>query len=255
MKHVHIPTIEELLKPDKIRILDSGSYVFTNILYQGKKLQEVELSTDYLDYKDEKTQNEWAKFSATNDEGWCAADAEILYQCLLRAYQLRNDYPIVEELRMDMQEILSPHGELIITLTRASFGSGLDAVISSLGPGKKKTAITVPEFKKFNSNFCYLVLAEEQPENKLGQTSPLPIRAKPIMKALLGQGYQEAGAVFQYFCNQSLSNLRKVELYMPTAKYREINWSVAFGFTDDNAFSIDTTHDPEFKCPALGIRK
>ncbi len=257
MKHIHIPTIEELMEPDKIRRLDNGNYAFTNIPYQGKKLQKVEFCPEELEFIEEKTQQAWAKYSATNKEGWCVTDAEILYQCMLQAYELRNDakyQKTVQELRLDMQEIFDSDDFSISTLTKVSFGSGLDAIISSLGPIKKKTQVTIPEFTKANENFCYLVLAREQPEENLGETIIVSSRAHAIMRALLGEGYRKAGTVFQYFTKLKDGNLREARLWTPTATNRKSKMAVCFGLDDDERFTLTIENELELGNPALGVR-
>ena len=255
MKNIHIPTIDELMRPEPIRKLDNGNYAFTKIIYQGKVLREVEFCPDYLEHKAEMSQKDWEKYSAT--KGWCVTDAEILYQCLLKAYELRNEAKIVKEFRMDMQEIFDSAEDTLplTTLTKVSFGSGLDAVVSSLRPIKKRTPAILPEFTKDSQDYCTLVLAPEQPEKDLGKTIPLPRNARPLMKVLLGKGYEQAGAVFQYFSKLKDGNLREAILWTPTKTNRNSKMPVEMGIFDRGEFAL-TMEQPvlELGTPTLGVR-
>jgi len=259
MKNIHIPTIDELMTPDSpINKLTNGNYLFTRIPYQGRVLEKIEFCPKYLEKGACKTQEAWNKFSKKNKIGWNAADTEILYQCLLRAYAMRSDaqhQETVQELRKDMQEILNPSEEAgIITLTTARFGSGLDAVISSLGPGKKDTPLTLPEFTKSMGDWCYLILAPEQPEKDLGKILPLPSDARPIMKALLGKGYAQAGAVFQYFSTLKNGNLRETRLWTPSATNRIQSWVVTLNVNSTYRFALSVGVNIDGNGPALGVR-
>ncbi len=238
--------------------LANGNYAFTSIQYQGRVIPVVELSPEYLEKGANKTQEDWAKFSAANKEGWCVTDTEILYQCLSRAYAMRTDpkhQKIVQEFREAFHKIFVP-GKYICTLTKAGYGNRLDAVISSVGPFPKTEQVTVPEFTRQNNDWCYLVLAPEQPEKDLGKTSPLQPNALPIMKALLGKNYKQAGPVFQYFSTLKNKNLRETRLWTPTSTNRNKTWVVALGVDDGDggSFNIDTG-GINYDWPALGVRR
>ena len=259
--------LEELLKeaPDNdddfkgtglMTKLANGNYAFTSIQYQGQVIPVVELSPEYLESGANKTQADWAKFS--KKDGWRATDTEILYQCLFRAYSLRIDpkhQKTVQDFREAFHKIFVP-GKYICTLTKASYGKGLDAVISSVGPFPKTEQVTVPEFTRLDNQWCYLVLAQEQPENQPGKTSPLQPNALPIMKALLGKDYKQAGPVFQYFSALKNKNLREARLWTPTSTNRNKERVVALGVSnDDGNFYINTSDDVDSNRPALGVRR
>jgi hypothetical protein len=233
--------------------LANGNYAFTSIQYQGRVIPVVELSPEYLEKGANKTQEDWAKFSKKED--WCVTDTEILYQCLSRAYAMRTDpkhQKTVQEFREAFHKIFIP-GKYICTLTKASYGNKLDAVISSVGPFPKTEQVTVPEFTRQNNDWCYLVLAPEQPENQPGKTSPLQPNALPIMKALLGKDYKQAGPVFQYFSTLKNKNLREARLWTPTSTNRNKTWVVALGVLIDG-FSIYASVIIYGNGPALGVR-
>ncbi len=256
MKHVHIPTVEELLQPDSITRLPNGNYKFINIQYQGGILEKVEFSPKYLLKGARKTQEKWNNFSHRNKKGWSAVDAEILYQCLLRAYEIRSDKKhkeTVQALRKDMHKIFSEEKDCITTLTEAAFGYDLDAVIRSHGPGKQETPVTIPEFNGLTTHWSYLVLAETQPEKKLGKTNFLTVNARPLMKALLGKDYELAGAVFQYFSTLKDGNLREAMIWTPSEDNRIRNWAVEFGILEDK-FILAVGLSIGSKYQTLGVR-
>ena len=234
--------------------LANGNYAFTNIRYQGRDIPVVELSPEYLEKGANKTQEDWAKFSKKED--WCVTDTEILYQCLSRAYAMRTDpkhQKTVQEFREAFHKIFVP-GKYICTLTKASYGNRLDAVISSVGPFPKTEQVTVPEFTRQNNDWSYLVLAQEQPETDLGKTSPLQPNALPIMKALLGKNYKQAGPVFQYFSTLKNKNLREARLWTPTSTNRNKTWVVALGVIGSGNFNFNS-YVINVNWPALGVRR
>ncbi len=265
--------LEELLKPavlpgaggqggaGGVVKLANGNYLFKNIAYQGRILPAVELSSVLLENGASKTQAQWAEYFKQNNDGWNAVDAEMLYQCLFCAYNLRNDTKykgVVQEIADIFQTALDPKAPALNTLTKVSYGSGLDAVVSRLGkfPGQiKDTRLQIPEFTRYNDDWSYFVLANEQAESKLGSTSPLPANAKPVLEAVLGKNYENAGAVFQYFSPRKGKILREVRLWIPTTTNRNSERVVALVGSSDGGFNLDAGGSIDYIRPAFGVRE
>ena len=234
-------------------------YLFTNIAYQGRILPAVELSGGLLDSGKQRTQEQWVQYSV---DGWCATDAEVLYQCLLRAYDLRNDSKcraVVQDLNKVFQQVFDPAKPYINTLTKISYGTGLDGIVSRLGrfPGNAQNkSIIIPEFTKANDSWSYFVLANEQSESKLGATNVLHANARPVLEAMLGKGYEKAGSVFQYFSTRKDSNLRETRLWTPTTTNRNSERVLVLGVvSSDDGFGVDSDGVIGDYGPALGVRR
>ncbi len=256
MKHVHIPTIEELMESDKIRILDSGSYVFTNIPYQGKTI-EVELYPKLLHSGERKPQEFWAYYT---ENGFTVPDAEILYQCLLRAYQLRSSpqyKKIVKSLRTAFHKIFGRDIRYIHTLTKVEYGKDLEAKVSSLGPIPKKPSKTImPEFTSEGRGYSCECLAYMEDVGKAGKSIPIQENAKQILQKILGKDYDKAGQVFQYFTT-SYNNLlkRRVMFSTPIASNRRHEACGVIMGSDIQDFFLDTCADPRtLQEPTIGVR-
>ena len=104
--------------------------------------------------------------------------------------------------------------------------------------------------------WTYLELASEQAAGKLGTMNQIPANARPVLEALLGQGYQDAGAVFQY-AGKPLDNgnLRKVWFCTPTAKGRaRCPWrALVLGVGGISRFDVDAGGRIDDGWPARGV--
>ena len=235
------------------------NYLFANIPYQGRIIPAVELSGALLDNRLKKTQAQWAEWSIQNPDGWNVADAELLYQCLLRAYTLRDDAthkPVVQDFTSTMQGLLDPQKPYLNTLTKVNCKQGLEAVISRLGafPGNTvPTKVDIPEFTRANNDWSYFVLANEQPENQLGATNQLPPNVHSALQEILGKGYENAGAVFQYFSTRKNGQLREARLWTPTITNRNTERVVALGVYGVR-FDLGVSGNFVDGRPALGVR-
>jgi hypothetical protein len=252
---------DPIVIPAGASLLKSGNnYVFTQIPYQNKILDLVELSGALLDNGSSKTQVDWIEYSRTNPEKWSAVDSEMIYQLFLRAYQLRNEakhQPVVSEFTAFMQGLLDSSKPYLMTLTKFNYISqSLDAVVSKHGtfPGNvADKRIQIPEFKKSDNDWSYLVLSDERLENQLETLKSIPNNANPIMETLLGKDYEHAGAVFSYFSSRNAGKLRESRLWTPTVGNRNIGKRrVAFGVY--RWFILNTNDDISYTMPALGVR-
>ncbi len=255
MKHAHIPTIEELMSPDSI-LKDVNIYTFTRLSYQDKTI-EVDLYPKLLDSGARKPQELWADYT---ENGFTVPDAEILYQCLLRAYQLRSSpqyKKIVRSFRTALHKIFGEKIQFIHTLTSIEYGDNLEATVSTIGPLPKKPVKTImPEFKGKGRDYSILSLADMDDIGKTATYRTIPEEAKQILQEILGKDYDKAGQVFKYFTTPYNKSLTKCVNFSTPFTYlrRHEPHGVIMG-SDINDFVIDTCSDPKtLEEPTIGVR-
>lgn len=214
-------------------ILEDGEYfLFPNIKYEDGFV-DVRLTKNLLGRPDKKTQTQWWEFSQQPDEERIVPNMRILYKLMHRCYKLRNENKLIDVvnscvsgLRKDFDDYF-PH-----TGTRIKYENGLEAEISEIHSDKSISTknVDIPEFEKQDDNWSYLVLAKEQPESALGSIEPISEEAKPFLEALLGDNYEEAGAVFQYIISRKSNGVvREVRLWVPTLSNRNATRAVVLG--------------------------
>ncbi len=239
--------------------LSSGNYSFEQIPYQSLIIPALELITQPLDSYANKTPAQWAAWSQKNPGAGTPVDAEILYQCLLRAYNLRNDpahKPMMHELTKLFHGLFDPAKPNLNTLTKIVYQTGLQAQISRLGTfpgGSAPITLDIPEFTKADTNWSYVVLAPEQGEGALGNLLRIG-NAGNVLRELLGNGYEQAGAVFQYFSPRKNNNLREARLWTPTTTNRNQERVVSLGVGNYGRFDIIANDYVDGSRPALGVR-
>ena len=178
-----------------------------------------------------------------------------LYQMMHRLYSLRNEdndavNNCISLLREDFTKNY-PH-----TGTKINYSNGLEGTVSHLEPDKSiwtSEPIIIPEFARLDNNWSCLVLAKEQSESKLGNIEEIPDNAKPILEALLGNYYEDFGAVAQYLATRKNNNLREVRLWVPTAANRNCELCVVFGIYD--WFILYADDNPSNQRPARGVQR
>ena len=243
--------------------LPNGNYAFNSIPYQGRIVPALELITQPLDNGANKTQAQWVEWAGQHPNEGTPVDSEILYQCLLRAYTLREDAkhkPVVQDFATVMQGLFDPNKPYFNTLTKVAYvAKSLDAVVSRLGsfPGNTKSSpVVVPQFTIYASdkNWSYLVLSLERSEAELAKTNAVPSNAVPVLKEILGEGCEHAGAVFPYFSTRKNGSVRESRFWTPAKSNRAIGERVvALGLDggDDDWFVIGAGG---YVGPALGVR-
>ncbi len=215
----------------------------------------VKLLNNYLDCGSPRSHGNWRVYCG-HSNGLVVPNSIISYQMARALYELRNDTDsksvVYECLALFTQDWTSRHPH---TGTKVEYGSGLDASIEHLQlDGSFKTNnFEVPEFTKHNKDWSYLVLASEQPEYSLGITIRIPDNAKPMLQALLGEGYEQAGVVFQYVSPRKNGNLREIRLWTPTLTNRNAEWAVVFGVSINSYFSIGAGGGISNGRPARGV--
>ena len=243
--------------------LPNGNYAFADIPYQGRILPAVELITQPLDGGKSKTQAQWVEWSGTHPNDGTPVDAELLYQCLLRACTLRDDKvhkPVVQEFTQTMQGLFDPAKSYLMMMTNVKYGAGLDAVVTRVGTwpgGTKPSPVQIPEFTKNNpgDTGSYFVLSQQRPENKITSTKTIPLNAKPVLKELLGDGHEHVGAVFPYFSTRKDSKVRESRFWTPAEDNRDIGERVvALGVNDYDRFDLNASDVVYVNRSALGVR-
>ena len=254
-----LPVVKSITGDGLVSKIGSNLYLFMNIPYNGKIVPALEFTTKPLCNGVSKTQWGWVEFSKNsqvNPESWSATDAEILYQVMRRAVDLRANsqyQEVVQELVGELRPLFDKH--CLTTLSKVHYGQGLDAFVSSLAtfPGNATSQrVSIPEFQKMNDSWSYFTLANEQPENQLGTRVPIPQNVKDGLQAILGDGYETAATVFQHIASRNNGNLREVCFWTPTVTNRNGEWVVVLGVNCSVAFNFNTSGN--FSRPALGVR-
>ncbi len=241
--------------------LGSNLYLFKNIPHNGKLVPVLEFTTKPLCNGESKTQQQWVEFSRNmqaNPDGWIVTDAEILFQVMRRAVDLRADVQyrgIVQKFVGELQGLFDSGKPYLATLTKVSYGQELDAVVSGLAlfPGPTRRDVKIPELKKENDWWSYVALADEQAENRLGIMNSIPQNACDGLSAILGEGYERTAQVFQYVASRKGGNLREVRFWTPTVTNRNAERVVALGVDSGYRFNLDAINYVNGR-PALGVR-
>ncbi|MBI4451072.1 hypothetical protein HY642_03795 [Candidatus Woesearchaeota archaeon] len=236
-----------------------GIYRFKNLPHSTS--HAVELS-HFLEHGAAKTCVEWQTWRASSDN-WGFANTRVLYQCALRAYQLRDVYARDNsfEFACFLRGIFTPTRPKLNTSTRISYHSEAgEAHINHTSPFDPRPAtINIPELEtRMSDNWTYLVLANEQSQTELGKTNAIPEDAHPYLKALFGRGYSVAGAVWQYVSQSADRDgtLREVRLHAPTHSNRRMTVDHIVAIGSDNSEAVNIILDEDrWPRPALGIRE
>lgn len=261
-------SLEGLIKKsfNSITPLDSGNYVFANIPCDSNIVPAVELCTARLDNGMYHNPLEWRSFTQNNADRWSVLTLEMLYQLLFRAYNLRDDAKYgytIKELTIRFQDWFYPGGDSFALSNFVHYSSGFSSLLSSFDGFKVKSRLMhVPDakhyqhclylFKKYAGS--YITLAESQPEHNLGNACSLSESIEELLKVLLGNGSEHAGAVFQYFSSrEDNDNLREVRLLLPEKRGSNLVRGITVGCLKTGRFNINLADD--FDCwPALGAR-
>ncbi|MBI4017054.1 MAG: hypothetical protein HY363_05170 [Candidatus Aenigmarchaeota archaeon] len=218
---------------------EGDDFVFNNL--PGIK-GEVKLLGTLADGGCEKLQSDWFEYSKINTEGVVVPNSRVLYQIMRQLYHSRNC--------TELQKVVASCVNFFRTNYDASkwrhtgskvlYKTGLEATIQHLqhDGSIQATDLDIPEFTRANDAWSYFVLAPEQLESALGKTNPVQQNAKQVLEELLGEGYEEAGAVFQYVSSRKNNNLREVYLWTPTTTNRNAERAVVLGVIINDRFSI-----------------
>ena len=233
-------------------VAEDGSFFFSQLPYCGSHVDICLLPHPLADTSD-KTHDDWRNYSRENKENIVVPDSEILYQVMRRLYHLKENTETkkcVGYLRQNQK--YNTH-----TGTKIMYGYGLNATINHLKlDGNVQTReVVIPKFTQYEYDCSYLVLAETQAKVELGTVKTLPENAKPVLEGLLGEGYEEVGAVLQYMnpCNDV--NLCRVYLWVPTQQNRALNpeQAVMFGGGGGDWFNISANVNINIGRPALRV--
>ena len=242
---IHNKSLENSLRQE------GNDFIFSDVHYNGEVISEVRLLGKLMDNDSNKTHDRWRQYCRKHPEVNILT-SEMAYQLERRLYALRDvSDSTVQQARDSCLALLYKNyiRNYSHTGTKITYLQGLDTVVNHLEPqGKERTfSPQIPEFRCYDKDWSYLVLAKEQPESVLGEVKDIPASARPVLKALFGEGYEQAGAVWQFVSSKTNkfvssktnTNLREVRLWTPTARNRDIECCVIFGVNGiDYSFSI-----------------
>ena len=230
-----LSNLENLLSQSKVEC-KNGQYSFPNLPYYNGTV-DVQFIPEFIKNSQgtilyNRVSDWWRQYR--KDTGKVLLDIQMLYQIgrrLMHAEQTKE----VQECATKLRRIFDAN--FISGAITIDYKGGLEAEIEGRDiDGKKRTkTVQVPEFTKDNpnDNWTYLVLAKRQTASQLGTVESIPENAKQFLKALLGESYEEVGAVFQYLCTpHDNGDLREVRQWVPVLKNRPNKRAVVLGFND-----------------------
>lgn len=239
-------------------VQEGENYVFLHLPYQGKTISRVAL-TPLLENGSNKTHDGWREYAANNQDGVSIPNTLLWYQMLRQLYVLHDNEECKEVVESCVAALCSEFDRLYLhTGTKVAYGSGLSTEINhlELGADPLLTSLDIPEFTKVNDQWCYLTLTPQQPVSALGNVSSLSTEGAQVVKSFFGEGYQEAGAVFQYVASRKDNgqNLREVRLWLPMTENRNTERAVVLGVDNGNdGFGIDASDVLGSVGPARGV--
>ncbi len=177
------------------------------------------------------------------DTGQVLLDIQMVYQMGRRLMHLEQ----TKEVKKCAETLNEIFKYCMCGQVKINCKSGLEAEIERRDINGKscKEQMQIPEFTVYDYYFSYLVLAKRQSKDKLGTVEFIPENAKPLLKALFGKNYEEAGAVFQYLTPpHNNDELKEVRLWVPTKNNRTTERVVVFDVYGDYAGNIVSSNWP-----------
>ena len=223
-------------QPEPSLTQEGDRFVFHNLPYLGRTLPSVAL-TPLLYHGSRQTHDQWRTHAAANNLS--IPNSVLWYQMLRQLYHARDaGNAAVDALAQELRSEFDAY--FLHTGTKILYGSGLVAVINhlELDGSPRQVTLDIPAFTRYDDNWSYLTLAPVQPVSYLGNVSPLPAGATPVLEAFFGAGHEEAGAVFQYAASRKDNNgtLREVRLWVPSTTNRNTERCFVLGVYVDDGF-------------------
>jgi hypothetical protein len=246
-----VPPLETLIERTA-----EGSFIFSDLPYQGRLLEPVEFSGEPLDGGRTRNFEAWQQYAARHSEGWCVPDAELLYQIAKRLYALRHDAlcaPLVDECVRPLGALLMDRS--IWTATHVSYLDASDALVhhTATFPGIRGARCAVPEMDMVEA-FSYSVVATAQTMGRHGSLPPLTDATKMALQSLFGVGALDAGILFQYVTRRQGHPDREARLWTPPAPVRPCEGGVALYVDGAGMFAINAYSHYDVARPAFGVR-
>ena len=162
---------------------------------------------------------------------------QLVYQMMRRGYLLRDavamkDGKVQYDYHQEVSELVKLMGaknDYYLDTLKYYCGTSIDykkkndfiAIIKHLQPDKSiiDIQVKVPSLtiNPVNDYWSYFTLAKEQKPSELGIIQKIPAGLDVFLAALLGDGYEQAGAVLQYYATKNdKGNLREIKLEVPT---------------------------------------
>lgn len=235
----------------------SDSLIFNGIPYQGRTLDDVELTRTPLDNGERRTQDVWLE---EREDGYTLPDSELLFQLMRRLYQLRQDpiyAPIVAQAREQFRQLFD--GVWTITATAIDYnGTNTQATIRKRSPltGETQHTINIPVTEEH-----YRVLAHEQPSRQYPNNTTIPENLQPVLEHVFGEGYEQAPDIFKYFSSHRTNEenervTREVRFWAPNQQGRRNHPArvLSLGVNSYDYFYVSAYDYVNYDGPALGVR-
>ncbi|MBI5064824.1 hypothetical protein HZA97_01180 [Candidatus Woesearchaeota archaeon] len=248
-KMPEIPEVEPVESSVRLQKVSDG-FIFHNLPGVGS----VKLLNQYLDNGSSRGHGDWRVYCG-HSNGLVVPNSIVLYQMARVLYELRNATNHMDVVKCHVLFTQDWIKEYPHTGTKIEYSPCLDRVVIEhlqLDGSVKTINLEFPEFTKRSDVWAYLVLAPEQTEENLGNSNTIPDNAKPILQELLGEGYEQAGEVFQYLSPRKNNDLREIILLTPSLKKRNNVSAVTFGVFKDS-FSVYATMSVDSNEVARGV--
>ena len=255
-QNTNTPSLENSIRQE------GDDFIFNDVPYAGTVIPEVRLLGNLMDDGSRKTQMEWRVHNLEYPEKGINMTIEMAYQLVRKLYALRDvrDFAVQQKRDSCLALLRGDSGPSMHTGTRILYKRDcLDAMITHFeleGEGKKRTIpVEIPDFPSPHGDYLsYLLLAKKQQENALGTVEIIPANARPVLEALHGEGYEEAGAVWQFFSPKRYDgDLREVRLGTPTIRERDTSRAgLLFINSIDHSFYVSANCDSKDHKSARG---
>jgi len=221
--------------------VSGDTFQFFGVPYQGGVLPCIERTLQYLDGGVEKNQEkhlEWLAEPANNPQNWTMADMELEYQMLRISFELRNHPTLGAVASEYIKQIRELYDKWIVTADHIEYlPSGLEAVITNKGkiPSQPQKRVIIPTYTG-----DYSLLSKERPESQFETIETIDPLTSEFLQSYLGQGHEQAGAVFSYCASRKNGNHRETRLWTPATNNRTQwrMWVGGLGVDDFDNFSV-----------------
>ncbi|MBI4017075.1 MAG: hypothetical protein HY363_05275 [Candidatus Aenigmarchaeota archaeon] len=245
---------------DKVNVeCQNGEYFFQNLAYNGSSIN-AKLVPNVIKDNNNIVSNNVSGWQAYQQEsGKVVMNLKIFYQVvrhLMHSDQTKEVVACRDKLRDIFNQYVIHTGMKIEYKVPTENSAEATLSYRDIDGQLRTETLQVPEFTKQTSadSCAYILLAKKQSSSKHGTVEQIPENAKPLLQALFGEGYEEAGAVFQYLSKPcSDGELREVRVWAPALNTRSTERAVVLYINDSDWFYIDACGYINLSWPALWV--